>query len=443
MVEKFQNSLNRLIFQRDRLLLAVSGGMDSILMCHLCHQAGINFGIAHCNFQLRGEASNQDEALVKELAANLDVPFFVRHFDTKAIQKKRKGSTQMLARELRYEWFEEIRTENDFQYIATAHHINDSIETVVYNLAKGTGIRGLSGIQNQGTENHIIRPLFAFTRNEIENLVKDLGITYREDASNADDKYARNKIRHHVIPVLKELNPSLEKTFLQTSENIKETTVLLDYFINEIKDEIVSKKDGYIHIDKNKLKLYPSQKTILFEILKEYHFNNNQIDDLLGMLSGISGKELLSHSHRLINDREFIIIDIIHKKREKEFIIKGSTVIVLDKENVWSYSRMTINVFNTLDHNYREYHAFDFNKIKMPLKLRRRQAGDYFYPFGMKGKKKLKKYFTDQKYHIFQKEDAWILESDGDICAILGDRMDDRFKVTETTKEVFVLGRVR
>ena len=262
MVRKFQKSLNLLISPKDRILIAVSGGMDSVLLCHLCYKLAIDFGIAHCNFNLRGEESDGDEELVAALAKEMNVPYFVTHFDTDAIQKEQKGSTQMLARDLRYEWLEGIRKDNNYHHIAIAHHLNDSLETAIYNLAKGTGIRGLKGISHQN--NRIIRPLFQCTRNELKTLVNEWDVIYREDSSNASDKYARNKIRHHVIPVLKEINPSVEKTFLQTSENLKETELLLDFLIEQIREDIISEIDNYIHIDKNKLNKYPSQKTILF-----------------------------------------------------------------------------------------------------------------------------------------------------------------------------------
>jgi tRNA(Ile)-lysidine synthase len=442
MVRKFQKSLNLLLFQEDRLLLAVSGGMDSIMLCHLCHEIGLNFGIAHCNFQLRGEESNGDEALVAALAKEMDVPYFVTRFDTNAIHKKQKGSTQMLARDLRYEWLEGIRAENNYQYIATAHHLNDSLETSIYNLAKGTGVRGLKGISSKN--NNIVRPLFQFTRNELETLVKEWSITYREDSSNASDKYARNKIRHHVIPILKEINPSVEKTFLQTSENLKETELLLDFLIGQIEDDIISKRDNYIYINKNKLNKYPSQKTILFEILKEYHFNNDQIDNLLEMMNGLSGKQLLSNTHKLINDRNDIIISSIHNENEINEININMEDKFFKLENgvKWDFSKHFFKDILSMRHDHDQIHLFDYDKLRFPLKLRKRRTGDYFYPLGMKGKKKLKKYFIDNKYDNFKKENTWILESDGNICAILGDRIDDRFKMENTTKSVLLLRKV-
>lgn len=439
MVRKFQKSLNLLLSQEDRLLLAVSGGMDSVMLCYLCHELGLDFGIAHCNFQLRGDESDGDEELVATLAREMEVPYFVTHFDTQTIQKERKGSIQMLARNLRYKWLEKIRVEHHYQYIATAHHLNDSLETSIYNLTKGTGIRGLKGISPKNDK--IIRPLFQFTRSELEMTVKKWGVNYREDSSNASDKYSRNKIRHHVIPVLKEINPSVEKTFLQTSENLKETELLLDYLIEQIKEDIVSEKGNYIHINKNKLNKYPSHKTILFEILKTYHFNNDQVDDLLKMMEGISGSQLLSDTHQLINDRD----DLIIKSKNKENIINEISVNLEDKffelENgvKWHFSKHYFMNVLSMPHNHEQVHLLDYDKLRFPLKLRKRKTGDYFYPLGMKGKKKLKKYFTDNKYDNFKKENTWILESDGSICAILGDRIDDRFKMASTTKRVLLL----
>lgn len=442
MVRKFQQSLNLILFQEDRLLLAVSGGMDSVLLCHLCHKLGLDFGIAHCNFQLRGKESDGDEALVESLAKKMDVPYFVTHFDTNAIQKKQKGSIQMLARDLRYEWLEKMRVENNYQYIATAHHLNDSIETSLYNLAKGTGVRGLKGISPKN--NKIVRPLFQFTRNELEVMVKEWKVAYREDSSNASDKYARNKIRHHVIPILREINPSLEKTFLQTSENLKETELLFDYLIEQIKEDVVFEKENYIHIVKEKLNKYPSQKTILFEILKDYHFNNNQIDNLLEMMDGISGTQLLSSTHQLINDRNDIIIKSINNENKVSEISINleDKFFELETGVKWCFSKHYFTDVLSMSHNHSQVHLLDYDKLRFPLKLRKRKTGDYFYPLGMKGKKKLKKYFTDNKYDNFKKENTWILESEGNICAILGDRIDDRFKMASTTKRVLLLKKM-
>ncbi len=432
MVEEFQNSLFQIISKSDKVLLAVSGGMDSTLLCHLFAKSGVEFAMAHCNFHLRGEESDGDENFVKALAASLGVPFFVKHFDTKEMLKTEKGSIQMLARDLRYEWLEEIRTEEGFQYIATAHHLNDSIETAIYNFSKGTGIRGLRGILPKS--NKIIRPFLHFSRNEIEVASLDLKMNHREDSSNADDKYARNKIRHHIVPILKKLNPSLEKTMLGNFERLGELEEFMDYFIGQIKNEIIENKNGQIFIDKKLLNKYTFKKTILYEILKKYDFNVSQIDDLISFMDGISGKQIFSETHRLVNDRKHLIIDeLFEKEIEIHWIEKGVSEFDIGE------GKLVFRVLNQVE-SYSKNKSlayFDMDKLEFPLKLRRWKDGDYFYPIGMDGKsKKVKKLFTDLKLSLPEKEQKWILESNGKICWILGIRMDERFKINEKTKQI-------
>lgn len=443
MVEKFQNSIKKMIFQEDRILLAVSGGMDSVLMCHLCHKIGLDFGIAHCNFRLRGDDSDGDESFVRDLAKDLDVPFYVKHFDTKSIKEKQGGSIQMVARNLRYGWFEEIRLNNDFKYIATAHHLNDSLETVVYNFIKGTGIRGLTGINEKN--GNVIRPLSVFSRKEIESMIAEWDIKFRTDISNSDTKYSRNKIRHEIIPLMKEMNPSLEKTFIETAENLKETESILHFFINKLRGEIISEKDGLILLDKNKLKDYPNTKTILYELLKPYGFDKKHVThSLMQMMSGISGSKILSLTHKLTNDREYLIIEKVQTFISDDEIIIPNEIGVVDLggEGKWMYYTSTVGSIKILNHDYKKMYCFDLDKIIFPCKARKRESGDYFYPLGMKGKKKLKKYFTDNKYSIPQKEKTWILDSNEKIVAILNGQIDDRFKITEKTKLVWVWAKI-
>ncbi len=435
LLQKFTdfNRLKHLASRKKQCLLTVSGGMDSMVMCHLFQQAGFPFAIAHCNFNLRGAESDADEDLVRTIAAKYKVEIFVKSFPTKEYATLKNISIQLAARELRYTWFEELRKDWKLDLIATAHHLNDNIETIIYNLIKGTGIRGLRGIPVR--HEHIIRPMLFAAREEIEAYQKQHQLLYREDSSNAEDKYARNNIRHNLIPLMKEINPSLEKTLGDKIDLFSELEALYEKQNNKpVKGLFLERKDD-IYIPILKLKKLKNASTILFEHLKDFGFNAEQIEDMLANLDNIPGKQFLTDKARIIKDRRFFILtQLAQKDFTAQLIQKDDTEIKLPGA---SLKLTTLNIEQlkiTADKNT----AFiDLSKLEFPLIVRHWQQGDYFYPFGMKmKKKKLKKFFTDQKIALNEKETIWVIESNQKIVWVAGHRMDERFKVMTNTVEI-------
>ncbi|MES2286778.1 MAG: tRNA lysidine(34) synthetase TilS [Bacteroidota bacterium] len=454
----------KLFSTTEKVLLTVSGGIDSVLMCELFHKAGLNFGIAHCNFQLRNEESDEDETFVNTLAEKYNVPFHFIKFNTAVYAKKNKVSIQIAARDLRYQWFEEIRKEYDYNYVATAHHQDDSIETFFINLLRGTGISGLHGILPK--HGAIIRPLLFTTKNEIESYAKKHKLKYREDSSNASDKYVRNKIRHHVTPVLKELNPGFENTFNKTINHLREVELIYKKDIETKRSKIVKQEKNNILISIKQLKKLQAITTYLYEFLKPYNYNTSTVEEIISTLDGESGKQFFSNSHRLIKDRELLIIE--PRKESQEIRIKkqetgiknqelrnkkqGSGLDTMDSEITVLKNQKEIDLdtlklsfkseVNSPDTEIQKSTSIaylDLEKLEFPLEIRKWQKGDVFYPFGMKGKKKLSDFFIDKKLSLNQKENAWLLTSKGKIAWVIGQRIDNRFKITDKTRKIYIV----
>ena len=429
LLQKFTefNRLKHLASRKKQCLLTVSGGMDSMVMCHLFHQAGYPFAIAHCNFNLRGAESDGDEDLVRAIAAKYKVEIFVKSFATKEYATQKNISIQLAARELRYAWFEELRRDWKLDLIATAHHLNDNIETIIYNLIKGTGIRGLRGIPIR--QEHIIRPILFASREEIEAYQKQHQLAFREDSSNADDKYTRNNIRHNLIPLMKEINPSLEKTLGDKIELFTELEAMYDKQVDKpVKGLFLQRKDD-IYIPILKLKKTKNAATILFEYLKDFGFNAEQVEDILANLDNISGKQFI------IKDRRFFILtQLAQKDFTAQLIRKEDAEVKLPNATLKLTTINKEQLKITADKNT----AFiDVSKLEFPLIVRHWKQGDYFYPFGMKmKKKKLKKFFIDQKIALNEKETIWVIESNQKIVWVAGHRMDERFKVLPGTEEI-------
>lgn len=435
LLQKFTefNHDKHLANRKKKCLLTVSGGMDSMVMCDLFFRAGFPFAIAHCNFNLRGKESDGDEQLVKSLTKKYKVEVFTKSFATKEYAEQKNISIQLAARELRYAWFEELRKEKQLDLIATAHHLNDNIETIIYNLIKGTGIRGLRGIPVR--HEHIIRPLLFASREEIAGYQKENALAFREDSSNADDKYTRNKIRHLLIPFMKEINPSLEKTFGDKIDLFTELEALYEKQVNKpVKGLFLQRKED-IYIPIAKLKKTKNAATILFEYLKDLGFNAEQVDDMLANLDSIPGKQFLTDKARIIKDRRFFILTQLSQKDfTTQLIQKDDTEIQLSNAHL----KLSVVKREDLKISADKNLAFiDLAKLEFPLTVRHWKQGDYFYPFGMKmKKKKLKKFFTDQKVALNEKETIWVIESNQKIVWVAGHRMDERFKVGENTGEV-------
>ncbi|MBN2520989.1 MAG: tRNA lysidine(34) synthetase TilS [Bacteroidales bacterium] len=433
MKEKFLAFINQhqLFAKTDKILLTVSGGIDSVCMAHLFHSAGFNFGIAHCNFNLRGAESDGDEAFVKELAKTYNVDFFIENFNTESYAAENKISVQMAARNLRYNWFEKVRALEQYDYIAVAHNKNDLIESFFINLARGTGIKGLTGFKAKN--GYIIRPLLLFTRQEIMEYSEINNIKYREDSSNSSTKYIRNKIRHNILPLLEEINPRITDSMVETIERIADAETIYSDAVKAFKNKCTTQKGDVLYIDINLINQYKElKKTYLYEIIREYGFSNKIIKDVLNSLTGISGKNFYSKTHRIVKDRKTLIITpYLQAEDNKYYVDRDNTEIDYPVKLKIEIIDCHLGIDIVKDQNFA---FFDIDKLSFPLILRKWKSGDYFQPFGMKGLKKLSDYFIDMKLSIPEKENIWILASGEKIIWIIGHRTDEHFKITSTTK---------
>ena len=437
MIEEFNKYifLNNLIKQGDKILLAVSGGIDSMVMAHLFLRRNHKEGIAHCNFSLRGQESDKDEELVRQFAADNNIPFYTIRFETKAYAKRNKLSIQMAARELRYNWFEEIRGKNGFDSVAVAHNLNDNIETLLINLIRGTGLAGMAGIKP--LNNNIIRPMLFATRQEIQTYCDKNKIVFREDKSNADTKYTRNKIRHQVIPVIKEINPSVELTLNETAERFSGFNEIVSDYISQLKEKIGEEKEHIISFNISLLKTHLHNKAVIFELFKPYGVANAKLNDLIRVIDGKTGGQIITDTHRIIKNRKEIVVSEVVWMQETSYTISDINAFCIYPG---ISSARNVKITDTYEIPSDPHIAcIDLQKISFPVLIRKWKPGDYFYPLGMKQKKKLSDYFIDNKYSRFDKETIFILESDGKIVWLIGDRIDDRFKITSSTKKGLLL----
>ncbi len=413
------------MLREQRFLLACSGGLDSVVLAYLCAASNLDFAIAHCNFQLRGEDSEGDEKFVNNLAHSLNKKCYITHFNTNDYIKKHKVSMQMAARELRYTWFSVIMAKKELKILVTAHHVDDALETFLINLSRGTGIDGLTGIPARTST--LARPLLAFSREDIIAYAKSHRIEWREDSSNSETKYLRNKIRHEIVPALKELHPTFLENFKQTLSHLADTAALVENYVAHLKANIFKKEGRITMINIEKLQLHP-QKAILYSLFKDYGFT--AWDDIAHLLTASSGKEVRSHTHRLVKDRENLMLERLDSPDYSVYEIQEGQgeiqqPIPLKIEGVPSMGELVEDVL-----------YLDQETLKYPLLVRKWEKGDYFYPLGMKGKKKLSKYFKDEKVDVISKENQWLLCSDGAIVWVMGRRADDRFKVTDKTNKI-------
>jgi len=426
---------NDLLKSNHRVLLAVSGGIDSMVMTHMFIRLSIPTGIAHCNFSLRNEESDRDEGLVRKYAEEHNIPFYSIRFQTKDFANENGLSVQMAARELRYKWFEEIRTKNGYDSIAVAHNLNDNIETILLNLVRGTGIAGMTGIKP--SNERIIRPLLFATRHEIIAYCHKNHIVFREDKSNSDTKYTRNKIRHLVIPVLKEINPSIETTLNETAIRFAGINEIVSDYISALRKTISKQNGELITFNISLLKSHLKNPTILFELFKQFGINSAQVDDLHKVIEGKTGGVLLTHSHRILKNRKEIIVSQKCEINEEFYNIKNITGL-RKSHGIASAGYVNINPEFEIPTDSLTA-CIDSEKITFPLIIRKWKPGDFFYPLGMKQKKKLSDYFIDNKFSGFNKEQVFVLESDGKIVWIIGNRIDDRFKLTKSTKKALLI----
>ena len=411
-----------------KVLVAISGGLDSVVLAHLITELNFDISLAHCNFQLRGIESDLDEAFVLQIAQEKTLPVFIKKFDTEIFAKKNKLSIQIAARQLRYKWFEELISEHHFDYVLTAHHADDNLETFLINLTRGSGLDGFTGIP--AINRNIIRPLLTSSRDEILTFAKEKNIEWREDESNSSIKYVRNKIRHQVIPVLKEINPSLLETFSKTSKNLQESNQIIEDRVSEIISEVVSKENDITKFDIEKLKSLSNPKAYLYQILKTYNFT--EWNDISNLLSAQSGKQIFSETHRLLKDRGFLLLSKKKPTRTgKMFLIKQHQTEVQEPIHI------RIEKVNEISTVNNQIIYVDADLLKFPLTLRKWKNGDYFYPKGMQGKKKISNYFKDKKLSLLEKENIWLLcSSENDIVWIVNERNDRRFLATKSTKTI-------
>jgi len=422
------------LFQpEERILLAVSGGIDSVVMLHLFEKSGYNVAIAHCNFQLRGEASDGDESFVRELAEKCESPLFIQSFDTESYAKKHGISIQMAARDLRRGWFEEILNKDSYSKIATAHHLNDSLETAIFNLAKGTGIAGLQGILP--LKGNYIRPLLFATCEMILRYATENELEWREDQSNSSVKYSRNLIRHRVIPELKKINSNLENTFAQSMEKIEGATTIFNNFVGKQRSMILQNKNGIFEIEKSQLTHLENAQLLLFELLEEYGFNYSQVKDILLALDAQPGKVFYSASHQLTIDREKLFLeskkDVVDDVWD---IFEDSLTMDIHTQRL-RFEMLEVTNFS-IDKNP-EVASLDLDKLQFPLTMRYWKHGDVFFPLGMKHKKKVSDFMIDEKIPVNLKKQTLILRSGEELVWVVGHRIDDRFKITEQTSKIF------
>jgi len=410
MLEQFQNHLNEKLpfIKGKKLLLAVSGGIDSMVMVHLFQQLQFEIVIVHCNFQLRGIESFEDEKFVTAYAASNNIPIFTTKFDTKAFAEDYKVSTQVAARELRYNWFYELLETENFDYILTAHHADDNLETFLINLSRGTGIEGLTGIPEQN--DHIIRPLLNFNRNEIEAYANKENITWREDSSNASDKFL--------------------SSFQKTQSFLQESKVMADDAAIMVYQQVASEHEDEIHFDLKALKQLPNYTSYLYQWLRVFGFT--AWDDIYALTNGQSGKQVFAPEFRLLKDRNFLIVTPIDEEAElQEFTIDRN------QQDVNFPLKLSICKVTDIDNVSNSVIFVDEEKLQFPLTLRKWHQGDTFQPFGMQGQsKKLSKFFKDEKLSLIEKENTWLLCSGNQIVWVVGFRQDERFKIDNTTQHI-------
>ncbi|MFZ2340606.1 MAG: tRNA lysidine(34) synthetase TilS [Bacteroidales bacterium] len=426
---------NALFTKDDRILLAVSGGIDSMAMLHLFARMRADTVIAHCNFRLRGAESDMDEELVRDYAGKKNIPFNSISFDTRKFAGEKGISIQMAARDLRYEWFEQLKTRQGCSLIAVAHNLNDNIETLLINLTRGTGLTGLAGMKPSA--NGIIRPLLFATRERIEAWCREFSVPFREDRSNAETKYTRNKIRHLVIPILKEINPSIEDTLNDTALRFGGLDRILSEYIDGIRSGISEKRGRSIVFDNEKLAEFCDNKAMMFELFCPWGITEPLAGELQKLIKAGTGKQIFSLTHRILRNRNELIVSPVRHEHQEDLLIESV-------EDLLSIPSVRFASLDQVDSGYTiprdpRIASIDREKIRLPLIVRKWKEGDYFLPLGMKNRKKLSDYFVDNKISRIRKEETMILESDGDIVWVMGERLDDRFRVTGSTRTVLTI----
>lgn len=440
LLQRFKDSIKQqhLFSPKDKLLLAVSGGVDSVVLCELCHQAGYEFTIAHCNFQLRGDESDRDEDFVKELGNKYKVEVKFQRFNTEQYAAEHKISIQEAARALRYEWFEQIVVSPDsgvgnlvLNIVLTAHHKDDNIETLLMNFFRGTGLHGLTGIPV--SFGYIKRPLLDFSKEELLQFAKENQLEFVEDSSNLSSKYTRNFFRNEIIPAISKVYPQVKENLADNIKRFKEIENLYRQTVGELKKKICKEKGAEVYIPILQLMKY-NNRALIYEIIRDYGFNEKQVDELIKLAGSESGKFIESPDlqYRIIKHRHWFIISPAQSTSAAYIVIETKDRSV-GFENGILHIEMTSNGHLSSDN---QVACLDAKEITFPLLLRPWKTGDYFYPLGMTKKKKLSRFFIDQKLSKTEKENTWVLESNKRIIWVVGFRVDNRFKITDQTKQV-------
>jgi tRNA(Ile)-lysidine synthase len=410
------------------LLLAVSGGVDSVVLTDLVFEAGFSFSIAHCNFNLRGEESERDEGFVRSLGEKYGIEVLVKRFDTSGYAAGNKVGIQEAARELRYDWFKELLNEKR-AHLLTAHHSDDNVETVLFNIFRGTGINGLHGILP--IQGKIIRPLLFASRDEILHYAKEKQLNWVEDSSNASSKYTRNYIRHEVLPMLKQIFPAVTENINQGIERWREGEELYHQALTFHKKRLLEFKGNEVHIPLLKLQQSSPLKTVTYEIIKDYGFTSAQTPEVIDLFESESGKYVVSATHRILRNRKWLIIAPLQTTEAQNILVDEGTGKIQFAEGTLAFDAAGNHQLS----GDSSIATVDASSIHFPLLLRKWKQGDYFYPLGMRKKKKLSRFLIDQKVSMIDKEKVWVLESNQRIVWVIGHRIDDRFKITPATRK--------
>lgn len=422
--------------QRDKLLLAVSGGVDSIVLCELCHQANYDFAIAHCNFQLRGEESERDQTFVTQLAEKYKVEIKLERFDTLKYADESKKGIQEAARDLRYSWFAQIINENpesetrNPKIILTAHHADDNVETVIMNFCRGTGLAGLEGIPL--AQSFIKRPLLGFWKTELLAFAKENNLQWVEDSSNLTLKYTRNFFRNEIIPAIKKVYPHAEENLIDNIRRFKGINRLYSSLVEGLKEKLCKSNEGEVRIPVKELMRYQGT-SLLYEIIKDYDFGEKQVDELIKLATAGSGKFIQNERYQVIKHRNWFIIAPRSESGDTIVIEKDDTSI---QSRAGTLQLKFAGKEKLVPGKSGNVAQLDAKDIEFPLLLRKWKQGDYFYPLGIRKKKKLSRFFIDQKLPRNRKENVYVIESAGRIIWVVGLRIDDRFKITDKTRNI-------
>lgn len=419
--------------EKQRFLLAVSGGLDSVMLTNAFRENALQFGIAHCNFQLRGKDSDEDEIFVRKLANESAAPFFVKRFDTLNLADQTGSSIQMTARNLRYDWLEQVRAEHGYDWIVTAHHLDDALETFFINFLRGSGLRGLTGIPERN--GNVIRPFLSCTREELEQEYYRKGLSHREDATNAETTYLRNKIRHQLLPILRQIEPGILNRAAQNFSALREALQIHDYTIQGIRDTILIREGQRVYIEWTKLEQLPAPQAVLLELLHPYGFNETQCRKAWEIRTGQPGKIFETREHLLVLDRKRYILEPRSEEPSARISIQNAQT-----EAQFPGGRLEIKILSIPPEPTTGQPAIIYLPLRMlqfPLVLRKWQPGDHFCPYGMGGKhKKVQDYLTDLRMDRLFKSQVWILTNgDGEIIWLPGLRQDERFRYSGNTAD--------